>query len=57
MEFFFAWIVFGVAAASMAKGKNRNILLWVIIGLLIGPFALLIMAMMKPAPGADQGYD
>ena len=57
MKYLFAWAMFGVAAASLAKGKNRNIPLWVILGLLIGPFALLAIALMKPAPGADQGYD
>jgi hypothetical protein len=57
MEFLFAWVIFGAAAASLAKGKNRNVVRWVIIGLLIGPFALLIIALMKPAAGANQGYE
>lgn len=56
MEYLIAWILFGVAAASLAKGKNRNVVIWTIIGLLIGPFALLVIALMKPAPGPDQGY-
>jgi len=56
MEFLFAWIAFGAAAAALAKGKNRNVVRWVAVGLLIGPFALLIIGMLKPAPGADQGY-
>lgn len=56
MEYLIAWVVFGAAAASLAKGKNRNIVLWAIIGLLIGPFAVLIVAMMKPAPGKEQDY-
>jgi hypothetical protein len=56
MEFFIAWLLFGAAAASLAKGKNRNVVFWVVIGLLIGPFALLIIAMMKPGPGPDQEY-
>lgn len=57
MEFFLLWAVFPIAAASIAKGKKRNVILWVGIGLLLGPFALLIIGMMKAAPGADQGYD
>jgi hypothetical protein len=57
MEYLIAWALFGAAAASMAKGKNRSVVPWVLIGLLIGPFALLILALLKPAPGADQGYD
>lgn len=57
MELIAAWIIFGCAAASIAKGKNRSVVLWVILGLLIGPFALLAIALMKPGPGPDQGYD
>jgi len=56
LNYFIAWVLFGAAAASLAKGKNRNPLVWVAIGLVIGPFALLIIAMMKPGPGPDQGY-
>ncbi|MDO3380224.1 hypothetical protein [Geoalkalibacter halelectricus] len=56
MEFLLPWIIFGIAAGVLAKGKNRNVVLWAFIGLLIGPFALLIVAMMKPAPGPDQGF-
>ncbi len=57
MEFFLAWAIFGVAAGVLAQGKNRNIALWAIVGLLIGPFALLLIALMKPAPGPDHGYE
>jgi hypothetical protein len=55
MEFIIAWILFGVAAATMAKGKNRSVVLWVLISLVIGPFALLIIGMMKPGAAVDQG--
>jgi len=47
MEYLILWAVFGFAAASMAKGKNRNAVLWFILGLLIGPFAILAVALMK----------
>ncbi len=57
MNYIIMWGVFAAAAASLAKGKNRNVLLWVGIGLLIGPFALLIIAMLKTAPGEDQSYN
>jgi hypothetical protein len=57
MEFFFIWAVFGFAAASFAKGKNRNPYLWAAIGLLIGPFAVLVVLFLKPAPGPSQDYD
>jgi len=56
MEYLILWAVFGFAAASIAKGKNRHVALWFIVGLLIGPFAVLIIALMEPGPGPDQGY-
>ena len=57
MEILIAWIIFGIAAASLAKSKNRSVVLWLFIGLLIGPFALLVITIMKPGPGSDQGYE
>ena len=57
MEYLIAWLVFPFATASLARGKNRNVLLWGLLGLLLGPFAILIVALIKPAPGADQGYN
>ncbi len=56
MELLIAWAIFGIAAGTLAKGKNRNVFLWVVIGLLLGPFAMLIIAVIKPGPGPDQGY-
>jgi hypothetical protein len=56
MEYLIGWVIISCAAASLAKGKNRNPVLWFGIGLLLGPFAILIVAVMKPAPGEDQGY-
>jgi hypothetical protein len=57
LEVLLFWAVFGFAAASFAKGKNRSPLLWGLIGLLIGPFAVLPILLMKPGPGKSQGYD
>jgi len=56
MELLFLWAVFGCAAYSVAKGKNRRGVVWFFIGLLIGPFAVLLLAVMQPGPGPDQGY-
>lgn len=56
MDYIIFWLVFGCAAYSMAKGKNRRGVLWFFIGLAIGPFAILLLALMKPAPGPNQGY-
>ena len=57
MEYLIAWLVFPFATASLARGKNRKIYLGGLLGLLLGPFAILIVALIKPAPGADQGYN
>lgn len=56
IKFIAAWMLFSFAAATLAKNKNRNVLLWVVLGLLFGPFALLAIGMLKPGPGPDQGY-
>ncbi len=55
-QFILIWVVFAAAAASMAKSKGRNIYLWVAISLLIGPFAVLIVAVMKTTPKGDSEY-
>ena len=57
MEYLIAWLIFPFAAASLAKGKKRNMYLWAGLGLLLGPFAILIVALIKPAPDADEGYN
>jgi hypothetical protein len=57
MEFLIIPVIFALAAASMAKGKNRNPVLWFLIGLVTGPIALVFIVIMKPGPGPDQGYE
>ncbi|WP_158414045.1 hypothetical protein [Geoalkalibacter subterraneus] len=56
MELILFWAVFAVAAGVLAKGKNRRVVPWAILGLFIGPFAVLVVALVKTAPGEDQGY-
>lgn len=56
MEFIIAWILFGVASAVLAKGKGRSLLLWFFLGLLIGPFAMLIQAFLPTTSSGDQDY-
>ena len=41
MEFIIIWLVFPIAAGTVAKGKKRNVYLFAALGLLIGPFAIL----------------
>ena len=55
-KFIAIWIVFAVAATKVAKDKNRSVPLWIVLGLLFGPFALLAIGLMKPGPGPDRGY-
>lgn len=57
MEYLIAWLVFPFAAASLARGKKRSVPLWATLGLLIGPFAILIVALIQPGPDADEGYN
>ena len=56
LEYLLLWAVFGFAAGSMAQGKNRRKEVWFVIGLFLGPFAVLIVALMKTAPGPEQDY-
>jgi len=56
MEFLLIPIIFASAAAVVARDKNRSQILWFFIGLVLMPFALLIIAIIKPGPGPEQGY-
>ncbi len=55
-QLIFIWVVFAAAAVSMAKSKGRNIYLWIAISLLIGPFAVLILAVLKTTSTGDTSY-
>lgn len=37
------WLLFGLATALVAKEKGRSVGLWLILGFLLGIFALLII--------------
>ncbi len=55
MNFVIMWIVFGCAAYSVANRNGRRGYIWFGVALLIGPFAILIVAMMpKIIPNDDQ---
>ena len=56
MDYLVGWILFGVASAVLAKGKGRSLPLWFVLGLLIGPFALLIQAFLPTTERGDQDY-
>jgi hypothetical protein len=57
MEYLIGWLVFPFASASVAKGKGRNVYLWAGIGLLLGPFSILIVAMLEPAQSGLDGAE
>jgi hypothetical protein len=40
-------LVFGVTASVIAETKGRNTFGWFLVGLMIGPFALLVIALPK----------
>jgi hypothetical protein len=46
MELFILWIVCGIAAAAVASSKNRSGAGWFFLGMLLGPFALLMVGFM-----------
>ena len=39
------WILFGIFSAMLASGKKRSTVAWFFIGLLFGPFGLLVALM------------
>jgi hypothetical protein len=61
MEYLIIWGFFGIIAASIASAKGRSGFGWFILGLLLGPFSLVVALLpsLKPqfmpagAPAAD----
>lgn len=50
---FILWIFCGIVAASIARNKGRSGCGWLILGLIIGPFAFAV-ALLKPIPKEPQ---
>lgn len=50
------WLICGLGAAAVASSKKRNILLWLLLGILLGPIGLLIVGLMgrSETPGNDE---
>jgi hypothetical protein len=46
MELFILWIICGIAAAVVASSKGRSGFGWFILGVALGPFALLMVGFM-----------
>jgi len=56
LTFFVLWIVMACGAYAVAKSRGRNSRLWFAIGLMLGPFAILIVALLPLGPNAKKGY-
>jgi predicted amidophosphoribosyltransferase len=46
VEIFLFWVVCGIAACVVAVSKNRSGIGWFLLGMLLGPFALLMVGFM-----------
>lgn len=42
-------LIFAAICYAMAKKKKRSPVLWAILGFLLGPIPIVILALMKPA--------
>ena len=54
MELLFIWLLFGIFSAILASNKGRSGCGWFIVGILFGPFGLLVGLMSpvgKESPG------
>lgn len=47
MEIVLLWLLFGFFSAMIASGKNRSTFGWFLVGILVGPFGLLVAFMPK----------
>ena len=54
MRYIVIWLFFAGAAAYIAKGKDRNPVLWALIGALLGPFAIIIVALLESPSETNQ---
>ena len=42
MEYVFFWLLCGIFSGALASSKNRSGFGWFLIGLIVGPFGLLV---------------
>ena len=48
MEYLLIWCLFGIVTAVIASGKGRGAAAWFFIGILLGPFGLILALTTKP---------
>lgn len=55
-EYFVGWFTLSMVIAGIAQGKNRSGLGWWLLGVILGPLALLILLLLdrkiQPGPGS-----
>lgn len=56
MEIFALWIICGFAASYVAGQKNKSSGTWFLLGLLLGPIALLMVGLSPAAPAKAGGH-
>jgi len=50
MELYLLWIILGIAASYVASQKNKCRILWLVLGILLGPLALLMVGLSSATP-------
>lgn len=48
--FIILWLLFGYIAWAMALGKKLHVVAWLLISVLLGPFAIVLVMRQAPAP-------
>jgi hypothetical protein len=42
------WNLFGIGCVIAASNKNRSVIIWFLLGMLLGPFGLLYILLLNP---------
>jgi hypothetical protein len=48
MLFILIWFLFAIGCVISASNKNRNVVGWFLLGILLGPFGLLYILLVNP---------
>lgn len=54
MAWFLGWLICAFGAAFVASSKNRGGKMWFLLGLLLGPIALIIVGFSAPLPSTPE---
>jgi hypothetical protein len=53
MEYVIYWLLFGMVAAIIANSKGRSGCGWFLLGMLLGPFSLVVVALSSKKVGQE----